>query len=474
MSEASQSALRYVAETTPGTTPANPAFQELAYVSSGLAYNPATVTDDSISSDRQVLDVSLVSYDVSGDNVHRMRYGALDDMFEASFYSSWNKRPNLSVTTFASSTGTFNVAAGGVTFLVGHLVLAKNFAQTSVNAARRVTSSTGTTVVVGSYGADTTTGQIQVVGAEGVSGDIAAVADGLTTSALNFINLGFVAGMWVKIGGSAVGSQFNTTANNDFARISVVTGTKLTFDSVPTGWTADAGTGKTIRVFMGDYLRNGTLRKSFTFEREYKKDDGSSQYRYFKGVFLGMTLDLSARDMIGVTFSAMGINSTPIVTTRFAGSTSLPSIIGEVMNSSSNLGTFRLGGVPLAAPNFILGASLDVNNNHRGREAVGTPAFVDIRSGRFEMTGSVQSYLGDAAMLNALYTNTATGLALPMLASDRTSGYHFDVPRLKFSDGNESVDGNDEDIAPELSFQALKHPTLLYTGQLSRYAYLEF
>lgn len=478
MSEASKAALRYVAEVTPGVTPANPTFQEIVYVSSGLTFNPDTETDDSISPDRQVIDQSVLGYDASGDNEHRLRFGALDDHFEAAFYSVWNKRPSVASTAYAATTGTYTVASGGAAFIVGHLVFPSNHAIASNNGGgKRVTASTATTVVTVAGGTNDTAGNLKVVGVEGASADITTVAgveNSINTTALNFINLGFVRGMWVKVGGTATATRFAATQNNDWVRIDTVTATKMTLSSVPLSWATDTGTGKTIRLFMGDYLRNGIVRRSFTYEREYQKDDGSSLFRYFRGCFLDMSIELAAREMISVSFSVMGIDASNILPTRISGATTIPAIGGEVLNASSNIGQFRLNGVPMAAPNFILGFSFEVNNNHRGREAVGTPSYVDVRAGRWEVSGSAESYLGDAVMVNALMNNEASSLALPILASDKRSGYHLDIPQLKFSDGGEEVSGNDDDIAPDMEYMGLKHPVLGYTSQMSKFSYLEF
>ena len=477
MSETSKAALRYVAEVTPGTTPANPTFQDIVYVSSALAYAPDTEADDSISPDRQVLDLALMGYGVEGDNEHRFRYGALDDLFEAAFYGVWSKRPEAAVSGYNATTGTFTIASGGASYLQGHLILASGFAIAGNNKAWKVSAAgSGTTVVIGANGATDTTGRIKIVGIEGAAGDITTLVTdkSINTTALNFVNLGVVPGMWLKVGGTLTANRFAASANNDWVRVASVTATKIVLDSVPLGWVSDTGAGKAIRLFMGDFLRNGSVRRAFTFEREYEKDDGSKMYRYFRGCFLDMTLDMSAREMISVSFGVMGISASEILMVRETGATTIPAIGGEVLNTSSNIGQFRMGGIPLAAPNFILGFSAEINNNHRGREAVGTASYVDVRSGRFELTGSAETYLGDAAMVNALMRNQATGLALPILASDKSSGYHLDIPRLKFTDGGEEVPGADEDIAPDLEYQGLKDPVLGYTAQMSKYAYLEF
>jgi hypothetical protein len=103
--------------------------------------------------------------------------------------------------------------------------------------------------------------RLKVIGCQGVAADIAAViapANRLTSTTLNWTTLGLAVGMWVKIGGTAAGTKFATATNNGWARISAITSTYIEFDSVPTGWVADAGTDGTIRTgSVGHYRHIG-------------------------------------------------------------------------------------------------------------------------------------------------------------------------------------------------------------------------
>jgi hypothetical protein len=76
--------------------------------------------------------------------------------------------------------------------------------------------------------------------------------------------------------------------NNGYARVSTsvaITATALPLDIRPTGWAVDAGTGKTIRVYWTDFIKNGTVLKTYTFER-YFADIGV--YEYVRGAAIDM------------------------------------------------------------------------------------------------------------------------------------------------------------------------------------------
>ena len=83
---------------------------------------------------------------------------------------------------------------------------------------------------------------------------------------MDFTTLGLAVGQLVKIGdASNAAYSFVTAANNSYARITAIAATALTLDNLPTGWTTDSGTSKTIRVFTADYVRVGTVLDGNTF-----------------------------------------------------------------------------------------------------------------------------------------------------------------------------------------------------------------
>lgn len=367
------------------------------------------------------------------------------------------------------------VTAGtGTNFVIGQLV---KLTGTPLNngLVRRVTAVAANNITVVSTGLTdepVVTGTATVVGIEGAAADITALASParLQTTALNWTNLGVAVGQWIKIS-EVTANSFATSANNTWVRVSAVTATVLTLDSTPTGWGADTGTGKTIRLMVGDYLRNGTTRTPLSFEAEVKRDDNVSMYRVYSGVELGASFNMKARSNVELKFDAMGMLATNYSTTRTAGSSTLSPVYGDIFSSSSNLGKIRLNNTDFMTA--ITNLSIEIGNNYRGREAVGSPSYASLGAGSFEVKGSIEAYFGDASLVNAVQNNTALALSVPVLASDKSSGYHLDIPRIKFADGSDDNKGLNTDVTANVSYQGLKHPTLGYTIQMSRYNYLE-
>ena len=480
MSESNKTTTRYVKELVPGVTPNSPAFRNVLLTGSSLTFSPDSVQDDSVTPDRQIEESKMVGYTVEGENTHRLRFLALDDHFELSFMNVFTNKPTLLPTGFTATAGTYAVASGGAAFLANHLILASGFSNSANNGVKKVASSTGTTIVVGASGVDEPAppvgASIKVVGYEGASADIkTAIAPfRLLSTSLDFTTLGLLTGDWIKVGGSAIGNKFATAACNGWVRISAVAAGTLTLDSVPTGWAADVGTGKTIRFFMGDRLRNGTVDSSFTYEREIIGDDNITRYRYFRGCRLGMSMSVAAKQLAELSFTIMAMSSSRLETTRHPSATDSAAISGEIYDGSNNVKEIRLGGIQLINPNIPISVSLEIDNSFRGRDGLGALGYVGVKAGTLQATGGLEAYLGDGTMINLLQDQGYFPLSWPTLALDGSSGYFWDVPRAKFTDGGEEIEGRDTDLQPDLQY--LGHKTqngTSYTVQLQRFAYLE-
>lgn len=482
MSDANRTALRIVEESTFNTTPASPEFKDLRFNSSSLSGKPKTVVSNQVRSDRQVQDLILVGEETGGDISSELVYGNYDMLMEGSMFNAWVKTPEITVITLDTeisnvdaTTDTLTLAAGGAAFKAGMLIYGSGFAQANNNRVHRVTSSTATTVVVGDTTATEASipvgAKIKVCGFRGASADITATASGLGATVLDFTTLGLVAGMWVKIGGTAVGERFATAACNGWARVSAIAAAALTFDVLPTGWTTDVGTGKTISVYFGDYLRNGVLEKSYTFE-QYYGGMPTPEYEYFKGMEVSsLSFDLEAQALVTVQASFMGATSVAPSVTRLSGATTVPAETYDVINTSSNVAQIREGGAVLSAPNYCMSLKLQIENSLREQNSIGNLSATGIGVGRCKVTGSVNTYFGSSSLLSKIRNNTST--SLDFVIKKDNQALVFDMPKVKYATESHSIEGVDTDMMLDLSFQALVHGTLGYTMQIQRMPYYE-
>jgi hypothetical protein len=243
----------------------------------------------------------------------------------------------------------------------------------------------------------------------------------------------------------------------------------MTFDVIPVGMAIDAGTGQTIAIFIGDYIRNGVTPLSYTLEQQFQ-DLATPEFHTYTGMRVGnLTLNAASQSIMEANLTFMGANAT-FLTTRFAGATDLPISTGEVLNTSANVGRIAEGGAALANPNYVMNSEIAIDNTLRRQNAIGSAGSVGIGLGRVNVTGKISTYYGDKTLLTKLLNNTNTSFDERILSSDGSYAMVFDVPKVKYASGAPTVPGVDTDRMLELTFQGLVHPTLGYTVHIQRFA----
>lgn len=476
----------YVAETTKGTTPATPAFQEMRVTSNGLRYDPDRKTSNEIRSDRQVTDQILTGLSSGGNIGFELSFSAFDDMLQAAFQGTWTAQAtivNATADTEISDVGTavITVASGGTAFKVGHLAVFTGFTTAANNdIIRRVSSSLAASVTfpASSFTAEATVpvgARMRVVGFEGASGDIVATTTGgnaWTSTLLDFTTLGLAVGMWIKGGGDAAGNQWATAADNGWYRISAIAANRLSFGVVPTGFAADTGTAKTIQAFFGDFLTTGTTQRAFTFERQ-QQDLTSPTYELFKGQEVNtLSLSLSAGEIITGSIGLIGMSATAPSTSRFAGATDVDPPEYSVLNAASNVGTLARAGVTVTSPSYFTELGFELNNNLAGQRAIGTQSNVGVRNGEISVGGPLKAYFGDETLLAAVINDTETSLQFRAGQTDENRlSLFFDIPRVKLT-GTSDIGGKNQDRMFDGRYDAMRHEDLGFTASCGRHWYL--
>lgn len=463
-----------VVESTAGTTPATPAFQELRVTSNGLAYKPTRTTSSEIRSDRQVSDQILTKFDASGSLGIEFSFNSHDTLIEAAFQGSWTNNPSNAVSALSTTTAT--IASGGAGYKAQHLVMTSGFATPANNGLFVVVSDTGTTVVfpAASFSAEASppaAATVRVIGLQGASADVTATATGLASTSLDFTTMGLSVGQWIRIGGDATAMKFATAACNGFARISAIAAHAVTCDILPTGFTTDAGTGKTIQVFFGDFLVNGTTQRSFSVERQ-QQDIAVPSYEYFTGQQVDtFSLSLKASAIVTGSFGLMGMGATA-VTTRFSGATDVTASTYPVLNAASNVATLLENGTVVSGPSYVMELGFDLKNNLGEQPAVGSLPSIGTRNGELDVSGAITTYFGDLTILNQVLNDNDTSVQFRIGRKDNNrESLLIDVPAVKVS-GTSPVNAKNQDRMFTGTYQAKRHATLTYTASAQRYWYL--
>jgi hypothetical protein len=414
-----------------GVKPVNPAWRNMLNSDFGIKATPSRGRTKDRRADGQAGGTFLTDLQNSGPVNTELKFKHLDDFLEAALKGAWANQAYIEVVTLDTEISdvaatTLTVASGGTNFKTGHLTRTLGFPTAANNKSARVSSSTATSIVYPGATFTAEAGQIpvgasvRVIGIQGASGDLVATVTGgnaLTSTALDFTTLGngVQSGAWVYVGGAAAGDAFATAGCKGWARIAKngVAAQRLSFDIVPSGWAADPGSGKTVKVFTGDFLKNGTTVYAFDWEGQ-QQDTASPIYEYFYDDILNtFELKLTGGKEIDVAMDFIGNLADPPATVRYTGSTDVAAPTYGTMTATSNVGDLAEGGVSLmGGVNCMPAGSIKISNNVSRDPVVGPLGSCAINIGELMVSGSLDSYLADATILAKGINDTLSAFTL--------------------------------------------------------------
>lgn len=492
-------------ESTLGTVPGSGTPVVLRLAGQSLNRNLSYTRSEEYRTDRMVQSTALTDADPSGDLTVETSFGNSDDLKESALSSSWvaNGGSLCYFTNAASDTPITNISAANVItvnannvdIVVGHLVQLSG--TTSNNFVRKVTAideTSSTVSLITVDGAATTLeatvpvgATLRVVGFQGTSADVTAIdaataqsgststlvstiVGGLGSTTLNFTTLGLTPFTWVKVGGIGSGNRFTVgTTNNGWCRILEVSANKLRFDRVPTGWAADVGTGKTIKVWTGDYMKNGVTKVSFSFERNHT-DITTYEYMLFRGMMVNtLNVSLQTGNILTENYSLMGMSASPLDATGMPGSGSYTDApTGDVMNAVGDILEMKEGN---SSPGVLQSLTLTTNNNLRNQKGIDYLGNAGIGMGDFEVGLEFTAYFESGDILNRHESGTETSFSF-IIAQDGQA-YSWDIPRVKMETADVQAGSRNTDATVQVRAIGLRHAASVSNLILGRYWYYE-
>lgn len=467
MTQSSRLAIGIVRESTAGTTPTTPRMRTLRVTGENLSFAPTYVDSDEIRSDRMNAAPILVMKDSGGSIPFELTYpedlSPLSEFYRSAFFSTWTNTATRdndgtadSVITDVATTNTIVTCTTGTAFVAKQLVRFTGFGVSGNNGIFACT--TGSATVPRFVGSGITNeavpaaaAKMKVVGFIGDSADINATATGLSSTTTDFTTFGLAVGQWVKIGGTAAGTKFVTTALNDWVRITAITATALTFDNRPSGWTTETGTAITLKVWFGDRIINGITQTSMSIERGFLGQT-TPVYIVNTGMVVGQlqhTFASRQKVMGSATFTGMGgSQSTTVLDASYDIATT-----GNVMAGNANVGKIFDNGSSLTSPNWAKSMDFTINNNLRTVDDVTSQSPAAVREGDCVVTGTIDTYFGDNTLLAKFYAGTASSLST-RVAKD-SQALIYTLPAITYrGGGNPNATAKATDTMLSLQFQS--------------------
>ena len=398
-----------------------------------------------------------------------LTYGNMFELLEGYLYATARRKAEklntngTEITAVTASSETFTVDADGTDFLANDLVQTSGFTNSGNNGIFTVASSTGTTIVVDEDvtvdETPPTTAKIVVVGHEFASGDAEiATTSGfptLTTTTKDLTELGILPGETVYIGGDLTAEQFATSANNGYARVRSVAANVMTFDKTSATMVTDAGTGKTIRIFLGRLVKNETgssiVRKTFTIERQLGAPNDSSpgdvQAEYITGAVCSeLAVNIPEAEKITVDASFMGLDHETVTAGNLKAGTRQALVAEDAFNSSSSVPRIKINVVsetdsfPSALFAQIGELTLTINNNLSRNLAIGTTGAFEMSEGDFGVQLELEAFFANVSALSSVRAND--DLTVDFSLYNANTGISFDIPLLAGSGALANVEAD--------------------------------
>jgi hypothetical protein len=436
-----------------------------------------------ITPDRQKRKGTVVDLDASVGFTTDFTTRALLSTMQGFMCANWRKKAELVPTAVAA--GSYTVAANGATFLTNSLLFAEGYNTAGNNGLKLVTASTAVAVTVAGLAVEATaTGLITRVGHQGAAGDLTITVNAgiaaLGSTALNFTTLGLIPGEWVYIGGDQATERFATAASNGFYRIRTISANAIVFDRAPDNVATDAGATRTIRIFMGNAIKNEAdpalqVYRTYQAERLYANDT----IEYVTGAMPNkLTIQTKTASKLTAELELVGLDHETAVAPK-AG-TRPAHRAQTAFSSSTDYSRLRLidDGTGVSLATYLTDIKLMIDNGVDPDKAIGYTGGVDHSVGDFMVGGTVEAYFSTMAAVQAVRNNTTVALDFAVVANvftqgvgNQATGFVFDVPAIDLGDGRLKVE-KDKKVKLPLNIAATGHATLDHTLLVVFYPYL--
>ncbi len=485
--------LRYAEETAIKTLPGSPIWYPLEPNSyNDFGGQISTVARNPINPSRQRKKGVTTDLDASGGFATDLTQTNLTRLLQGFFFADIREKLTtapmngtaVTLTGVTASNDTYAAASGLAGFLAGDLVLASGFAQAANNGLKQVASSTAGTVVVGDGLVDETppaAAKLQKVGFQFGSAEINVDVSGSyprlvrASGTKDLTTLGLIPGEWVFIGGDATATKFTNAANNGFARVRAVAATYIELDKTAATMVTETGTGKTIRLFFGNVIKNEAAanlikRRSYQLERTLGQDANGTMSEYLVGAVPNeMSLQIRQADKVTVELGFVAVDNEQRDGSVGVKSGTRPDLVeAPAFNTSSDFSRIKMHLVTAGNANpsplfaFLTELTLTVNNNVSPNKAVAVLGAFDVSAGTFAVSGSVTAYFADIAAVQAVRNNSDVSLDFALVKNN--AGMVWDIPLIALGDGRLNVE-QDQPITLPLSIEAAEGPnkhTLLF------------
>lgn len=373
----------------------------------------------------------------------------------------------IAITSVTASTKRIAAASGMGVFAAGQLAYVSGSAIAANNGIKTVAASAAGYVETVEALVDEVSPpaamKVEVVGWQFASGDVNVTMSGnllqLSSTATNFSTIPLKVGGWVFIGGDPTQTRF---ANNvGYARVKTIASTLLTLDDATFTGVAEAGTGKTIRLFFGNIIKNQKdpllqKRRFYNLERTLGMGPNGTQAQYLENALANdWTMKIADGDKITIDMGFIATNEitkTGGVGDEIKTGTRISAPGEDLFNTSSNV--YRLKAQLKSSSNsnapplfaYFKEATINIKNGVTPRTAIGSKKAIGMNIGNFKVSSTMTAYFEVVDALNAIPNNSDAEFNVILAA--RNCGQIYDIPLMSVGGGQLSVNKDDSITVP--------------------------
>lgn len=438
-----------------------------------------TVAREPISKDRSRRKGTVVDLESAVELEHDLTKAVFIRFAEGFVFANFQGDQFGNPTAVTAATDDYTVPSGP-TALQNQLVYARGHSNAANNGLKTVNAgSTATSVSVAEALVDETppaNASLEIAGWQFATSDLSitvtAAVPGVSpataaivSAAVDLTTIGVHVGQLIHVGGLVAGQQFSAGAG--YARVRSISVTTIVADKLGPGLATDPGTGDTVQLLFGLFLKNVATDDAEFLERSYQFElalpglevpGPGTMYEYAIGNYANtLAINVPLTDKATITIGFIGTDTElPVPTAgRKAGAASaLAPTQTASFNTSADVMRLRVTGIDdVGITSCFQDFTLTLGNNVSGQRCIGTlgPTFINV--GNFDVDIEGQIVLTDPAVIAAVRNNET--VSLDLLLENDDGAISIDLPSLTLGDGSKEFPV-DESVLTNLSGQAFK------------------
>lgn len=482
--------LSVATEATVGTLPGSPTWEFVEPNTVGQFGSTITkVARNPISRNRQrrkgiVTDLDS-AVDFEGDLTTSLFDLFIEGFMFANYLGEVDRDPSaVSGTDYTVDTGTV-VEVNALVRGVGFLVTGNNGLHV-VDGVPTTTSITATGLAI--EAAPPATARVEVVGLEGPTGDIGVIESAgvisITSTVIDFTAFNLIPGQFIHIGGTATANRFFAAPdknNSGFVRVVSVTATLMVVDKATETFVTDTGTGQSIQIFFGQFVKNVStndanfLERSYHMEMEYPglaANGVDSKYEYAKGNFcntMGITLPLTDKSTLSYGFIGTDTDK-PTETRASEAENATDPIHTDGFGTATDCTRLRITKVDeTGLTTDFKSATITIGNEISPEKALCNLGAVYMNYGNFLIDIEAQLMFTDSGVTDAIRDNETVTMDFGVKNEDGV--IMFDIPSMTLGDGSHEFPVN-ETVLINVTCEAHEDPVLGNSLGVSKFPYV--